>query len=48
MVGVSVELITGLALGIEHDAGQEEDDHSWAIVVHLGIFRIIFISFKPD
>ena len=48
MIGVSVDLITGITFGIEHDSGEEDDDHSWAIVVHLGIFRVIFISFRPD
>ena len=45
---LSINLIYGLAFGIEHDTGDPEDpeDYVWAIAVHVGIFRFVFMSFK--
>jgi hypothetical protein len=47
MTGIAFEFITGLALGVEHDTGDEEDEYNWVVAFHLGIFRIMIINFKP-
>jgi hypothetical protein len=36
---VVLELINGLAFGVEHVAGEEEDDFNWMIAVHILCFR---------
>ena len=48
MTQVTFELIHGLSFGIEHVVGDEEDFYNWAVPIHLGIFRIIFISLKDE
>ena len=46
MIGISFEIISGLTVGMEHDSGNDEDEYNWLVAIHLGIFRILFISFK--
>ena len=48
MTQVTFELIYGLTFGIEHVVGDEEDFYEWAVPIHLGIFRIIFIRLKDE
>lgn len=45
---LSLNFITGLVFGIEHDTGDlaDEEDYVWAIAVHLGFIRLVFMSFK--
>lgn len=45
---IMFQLIHGLAFGIEHDTGnpQDPDDYDWAIAVHLGFLRLVFMSFS--
>jgi len=38
--------VSGLAFGIEHIAGDEEDEFFWAISCHLGILRLIMMKLK--
>jgi len=45
---IAGEFITGLTFGLEHDTGQEDDEYNWLVAIHLGIFRIMFISLKPE
>jgi len=44
---ITLELINGFALGIEH-ISDEELDINWMIVIHLGILRLAFISHAED
>ena len=48
MVQVTLEPIYGLTFGIEHVSGDEEDFYAWAVPIHLGFFRIIFIGLKDE
>lgn len=48
MIGIAFEFITGLTVGLEHDSGQEEEDYNWLVAIHLGLVRIMIISFKPE
>lgn len=48
MVQVTFEPIYGLTFGIEHVSGEEEDFYAWAVPIHLGFFRIIFIGLKDE
>jgi len=40
-----LELFNGVAFGIEHVMGDEEDDFSWMIAVHFLCFRACFYNF---
>jgi hypothetical protein len=37
-----LELFNGIAFGIEHVSGEEEDDFSWMIAVHILCIRACF------
>ena len=39
---IVTELINGVAFGIEHVPGDEEDDFNWLIAVHFLCFRMCF------
>ena len=46
---IIAELINGLTFGLEHIPGDPEDkddELAWAIVLHLGIFRISYARLK--
>jgi hypothetical protein len=45
---VNIELIGGLVLGIEHVTGEDDDFFVWAVPIHLGFARIIFIKLKDE
>ena len=46
MITVQLELISGLAFGLEHCPGEDDDFFNWAIPIHLGFFRFVIISHK--
>lgn len=46
MIAISLNLITGLVFGLEQDTGEEDQDYSWLIALHLGIIRIMFLKLK--
>lgn len=46
MIAISFNLITGLCFGLEQDTGDEDEEYSWLVALHLGIFRIIFLKLK--
>ena len=48
MIGIALDIVWGLVLGIEHDPGLEDDDYHWLIAIHLGIVRIMIINFKSE
>ena len=43
---VSLSLFNGMAVGIEHMSGDEEDDEKYLIVIHLLCFRIVMTKYK--
>jgi hypothetical protein len=43
---VILELINGLVFGVEHIAGDEEDDFSYVIGIHFLCFRLAFYKDK--
>lgn len=48
-MAVDIELLNGLVFGVEHVSNTEteyEDEFKWAIAVHLGFIRIVFIKFS--
>lgn len=45
---INVELISGLVFGLEHVTGDDDDFFHWAVPIHLGVFRIIFIKLKDE
>jgi len=49
MTQVSVELINGLKLGVEHiNADTFDDGVEWMIALDLFIFRIAILRYKED
>jgi hypothetical protein len=48
MVQVTIEPVFGLTFGIEHVSGDDEDFFNWAVPIHLGFFRIIFIGVRDE
>lgn len=44
---ITLEIINGLALGIEH-ISDEELGINWMIIIHLGILRLAFVSHAED
>lgn len=48
MIQLNLELIGGLAFGIEHVAGEEDDFFDWAVPVHLGFVRFVFIRVRDE
>jgi hypothetical protein len=48
MLEISFNFITGLTFGLEQDSGDDEDDYSWVVALHLGIIRFIVIKYKPE
>ena len=45
---IMIELINGLQVGVEHISGEEDDEYTYAIVVNLSIFRLVFMKMKQD
>jgi hypothetical protein len=45
---VMLELINGLQLGIEHIAGEDDDDYHYAIVLNVTFFRFVFMKMKQE
>lgn len=41
---IFLDFVTGLTLGLEHISGDEEDEFTWAIALHLGIVRVVFMK----
>jgi len=39
---IIAELFNGLAFGLEHVSGYEEDDFDWMIAVHFLCIRVCF------
>lgn len=48
MLQITLEPTYGLAFGIEHVTGEEDDFFTWAVPIHLGFFRIIFIHIEDE
>ena len=47
-MAVDIELLNGLVFGVEHvsaDDTEYEDGFRWAVAVHFGFIRILFIKF---
>ena len=45
---VMLELINGLQLGVEHIAGEEDDEYHYAIVLNVTFLRLVFMKMKQD
>lgn len=43
-----LELFNGVAFGIEHVSGDEEDDFDWMIAVHFLCIRLCFYKFTNE
>lgn len=41
---IFLDFVSGLTFGLEHIAGDEEDEFTWAIALHLGIVRVVFMK----
>jgi len=49
MTQISVELINGLKLGVEHINGEGIDDEvEWMIAIDIFIFRIAILRYKDE
>jgi len=49
MTQVSVELINGLKLGVEHISADDFDDGvEWMIAIDIFIFRIAILRYKDE
>lgn len=48
MMQINLELIGGLAFGIEHVTGEEDDFFDWAIPIHFGFFRFVLIRVRDE
>jgi len=44
---IVLDWVSGLTFGLEHIAGDEEDEFFWAIALHLGIIRVVTMRIKP-
>lgn len=48
---ITVDLINGLTLGVEHlsgDAEDEDDMIEWAIAFHFFVIRVCLVKLKPE
>lgn len=43
-----LELFNGVAFGIEHVSGDEEDDFSWMVAVHFLCLRLCLYKFPNE
>jgi len=49
MTQISVELINGLKLGVEHiNADDIDDEVEWMIAIDIFIFRIAILRYKDE
>lgn len=48
LVEFDAELITGFAVGLEHFTGDDEFEFHWAIILSLGVLRIVMIKLKEE
>jgi hypothetical protein len=45
---VMLELVNGLQVGMEHIAGDEEDEYRYVVLLNLVILRFVFMKMKQD
>lgn len=45
---VMLEFINGLQLGVEHIAGEEDDEYTYAIVLNVAFLRFVFMKTKQE
>lgn len=48
MTEISFQFVTGLTFGLEQASGDEDDEYSWAVALHLGIIRFVIMKYKPE
>jgi len=47
-MGIGFSFIMGLAFGIEHFEGDEDEPYHFCIAVSLGIIRVMFLHEKDE
>jgi hypothetical protein len=45
---VMLELVNGLQVGMEHIAGDDEDEFHYVVLLNLVILRFVFMKMKQD